>query len=90
MIFSTSIQNISAKVRTDSCVSANLHYRHHLSYSDWINKISLDVNTTETDYFKNHEVSYYDAISSAWKNITEIKKVGNICCCFINCRDYGW
>ena len=73
MIISTSMQNIPAKVWTDSFVAVNLHPHHRLYFSDWIKKIAPSVKTGETEYFLNHEGSYYDAMPSFWKEMTVIK-----------------
>ena len=73
MIISTAIQNIPAKILTDSFVAVNLHLRHRLYFSLWIGKIAPDVKTGETAYFRNHEGSYYGAIPYVWKNMTVIK-----------------
>ena len=70
MVISTAIQNISAKVWTDSFVAINLHHHHRMPFPDWIKKISPDVKTGETAYFRNHEVSYYDSMPSLWKNMS--------------------
>ena len=69
MIISTAIQNIPAKVCTDSFVAIKLHPHHCITFHDWIKKISPDVKTGETAYFQNHEGSYYDSMSSVWKNM---------------------
>ena len=69
MVISTTIQNISAKVWTDSFVTVNLHPHHHMNFSEWIKNISPAVKTGETAYFRNHEGSYYDAMPSVWKKI---------------------
>ena len=70
MIISTTIQNISAKVWTDSFVAVNLHPHHRMTFHDWIKNISPDVKTGDTEHFRNHEGSYYDAMSSVWKNMS--------------------
>ena len=70
VIISTSIQNIPAKVWTDSFVSINLHPRHGMTFHDWIKNISPAFKTVETAYFLNHEGPYYDTMSSVWKNIS--------------------
>ena len=70
MIISTDIQNISAKVRTDSFVAVNLHPHRHMTFSDWIKNISIAFKTLETSYFRNHEGSYYDAMPSVWKKMS--------------------
>ena len=74
MIISTAIQNIPAEVWIDSFAAVNLHPHHHLCFSDWIKNIARAVKTVETAYFWNHEVSYYDAIPSVYKNMTVIKR----------------
>ena len=56
-----------ARVWIDSFVSINLHPHHCMTFPDWIKNISPAVNTGETEYFRNHEDSYYDAIISVWK-----------------------
>ena len=73
MIIYTAIQNIPDKLWTDSFVAVNLYPHHRLSFSGWIKNIALAVKTGETAYFWNHIGSYYDAISSVWKNATIIK-----------------
>ena len=45
MVISISIQNIPAKVWTDSFVAVNLHTHHQMTFSDWIKKISPAVKT---------------------------------------------
>ena len=62
MIISKAIQNIPAKVWTDSFVAVNLNPHHRMTFPDWIKKISLAVNMGETAYFRNHECSYYYAM----------------------------
>ena len=74
MIISTAIQNIPAKVWTDSFVAVNLHPHHHLSFSGWIKKIAPDVKMGETAYFWNHEGSYYYSMPSVCKKMTVIKR----------------
>ena len=69
MLIFTAIQNISSKVWTYSFVAVNLHPHHRMTFPDWIKKISPDVNTGETEYFRNHEGSYYDSMPSLWKNM---------------------
>ena len=73
MIISTAIQNIPAKVWIDSFVSVNLHPHHRLSFSGWIKNIPSAVNTGETEYFRNHKGSYYDAMPYVSKKMTVIK-----------------
>ena len=77
MIISTAIQNIPAKVWTDSFVAVNLHPHHRLYFSDWIKKIAPSVRMVETSYFWNHGGYYYDAMPSVWKNttVTKIREV---------------
>ena len=70
MVISTAIKKISAKVWTDSFVAVNLHPHHRMTFSDWIKKISPDVKTGETEYFRYHEGSYYDAMPSLWKKMS--------------------
>ena len=70
MVISTAIQNISAKVWTDSFVAADLHPHHRMTFPDWIKKISPAVKIGETAYFRNHEDSYYDAMPSLWKKMS--------------------
>ena len=45
MVISTAIQNIPAKVWTDSFVAVNLHPHHRMTFHDWIKKISPAVKT---------------------------------------------
>ena len=73
MIVSTAIQNILDKVWTDYFVSVNLQLNHHLSFIGWIKKIEPAVKTGGTEYLRIHKGSYYDAMSSVWKNMTVIK-----------------
>ena len=40
-----------------------------MNFPGWINNISPAVDTGETSYFRNHEGSYYDAMSYFWKNM---------------------
>ena len=54
MVISTAIQNISAKVWTDSFVAVNLHPHHRMTFHDWIKNISPAVKTVEKEYFRNH------------------------------------
>ena len=75
MIISTSMQNIPAKVWTDSFVSFNLHPHHFLYFSDWIKKIAPNVKTGETAYFRTHEGSHYDAMPFVWKKMTVLKRI---------------
>ena len=70
MIISTATQKKPAKVWTDSFVSVNLHPHHCMTFHYWIKKISPDVKTRDTSYFRNHEGSYYDAMPSAWKKMS--------------------
>ena len=35
-----------------------------MTFTHWIKKISPDVKAGETEYFRNHKGSYYDAMSS--------------------------
>ena len=70
MIISTAIQNIPAKIWTDSFVAVNLHPHHHMAFHDWIKKISRAIKTGETAYFGNHEGSYYDVMPSIWKKMS--------------------
>ena len=79
MIISTVIQNIPAKVWTDYFVTVNLHPRHCMTFHDWIKNISPDVKTGDTEHFRNHEGSYYDAMSSVWKNIPVPVQIEVIC-----------
>ena len=51
MIIYTAIQNIPAKVWTDTFVDVNLHPNHRMTFHDWIKKISPAVKTGETAYF---------------------------------------
>ena len=69
MIISIAIQDIPAKVCTDSFVAVNLYPRHRITFHEWIKNISPAVKTGETAYFRNHEGSYYDSMSSVWKNM---------------------
>ena len=69
MVISTAIQNISAKVCTDSFVAVNLHPHHRMTFPDWIKEISPAVKTRKTAYFHNHEGSYYDDMPSIWKKM---------------------
>ena len=64
MVISTAIQNISAKVWTDSFVAVNLHPHHGMTFPDWIKRISPALKTGDTAYFCNHEGSYCDAMPS--------------------------
>ena len=41
-----------------------------MTFHDCIKKISPSAKTGETAYFRNHEGSYYDAMPSAWKNMS--------------------
>ena len=68
IIISTSIQKITAKVWTYSIVDVKLHPHHSMTFHEWIKNISLAVKTGETEYFQSHEVLYYDAMPSVWKN----------------------
>ena len=61
---------ILAKVWTALFVAVNLHPRHCMTFHDLIKKISPSVKTGETAYFRNHEGSDYDAMSSVWKNMS--------------------
>ena len=70
MFISTAIQNIYAKVWTYYFVSVNLHPHHFMTFPDWIKNISPAVKTGETEYFLNHEGSYYDAMPYLWKNMS--------------------
>ena len=74
MIIYTAIQTIPDKVWTYYFIAVNLHPNHHLSFSGWIKEIVPDVKIGETAYFLKHEVSYYDAISPVWENMTVIKQ----------------
>ena len=69
MVISTSIQNITDKVWTDYFVAVNLHHHHHMTFHDCIKNISPAVKTGETEYFRNHEGSYYDAMPYIWKQM---------------------
>ena len=40
-----------------------------MTFKDSIKNISTAVKTGETAYFWNHEGSYYDALTSVWKNM---------------------
>ena len=75
MIIYTAIQKTTEKVCTYSFVAVNLHPRHHLSFSRWIKKIAPADKTRETTYLWNQERSYYDSMTSVWKNMTEIKRI---------------
>ena len=79
MFISTAIQNIPAKVWTDSFVAVNLHPHHRMTFHDWIRKISPAVKNGETAYFLKHKGSYYDAMSSVWKNMpVPVRRRGNV------------
>ena len=41
-----------------------------MTFHDWIKNISPAFKTVETAYFLNHEGTYYDTMSSVWKNIS--------------------
>ena len=69
MIIYKAIQNIPAKVWTDSFVAVNLHPRPCMTFHDYIKNISPDVNMLDTAYFRNHEGSYYDAMPYVWENM---------------------
>ena len=69
---------IPDKLWTDYFVAVDLYPHHFLSFSGWIKKIAPAINTGETEYFRNHEGDYYDAIPYFWKNITVIKIIGVI------------
>ena len=73
MIISTATQNITTKLWTDYFVSVNLHPHNRFYFSDCIKKIAPYVNMGETEYFRNHEGSYYDAMPYVWENRTVIK-----------------
>ena len=73
MIIFKDIQNIPAKVWTDSFVAVNLNPHHRLSFYGWIKKIAPAVKMRETAYFHNHEGSYYDVITSVRKKMKLIK-----------------
>ena len=61
-------------------VAVNLHPHRRLYFSDWTKKIAPAVKTGETEYFRNHEGSYYDAMPSVrGKNDGNKKKIGNLC-----------
>ena len=62
MIVSTAIQNISAKVLTDSFVDINLHTCFPLYLADWTKNIYSDIKAVETAYFHNHEGYYYNVM----------------------------
>ena len=79
MVISTAIQNIPAKVFTDYFFSVNLHPHHRIIFHDWVKKISPDFMTGETEYFQNHEGSYYDAMSSVWKNMSVPIRIEIMC-----------
>ena len=70
MIISTATQNITAKVWAYYFVAVNLHPDHHMTFHDWIRKISPAVKTGETAYFLKHKGSYYDAMPSVWKKMS--------------------
>ena len=74
MIVSTFIQNIPDKFWTDSVVDVNRRPHHCLSFYGWIKKIVPAVKRGETEYFRNHKGSYYDAMSYVWKKMTVIKR----------------
>ena len=73
MIVSTAIQNISAKVLTDSFVDINLHTCFTLYLADWTKNIYSDIKAVETAYFHNHEGYYYNVMPYVWTNTTVIK-----------------
>ena len=73
MIIFTAIQNNPSKVWTYSFVAVNLNPHHNLSLYVCIKKIVTAVKTGETAYFRNHESSYYDAMTYVCKNMTVIK-----------------
>ena len=50
IIIFTAIQNIPAKVWTDSFVAVNLHPHHRINFPDCIKKISTCVKTGATAY----------------------------------------
>ena len=70
MIISTAIQNIPAKVCTDSFATINHHPHHHMTIHDWIQNISPSAKTGKKSYSLNLEGSYYYAMLSAWKMIS--------------------
>ena len=74
MIIYKSIQNIPAKIWTDSIIAVNLNPHHCLYFSGCIKKIAPDIKTGETAYFWNHEGLCYDAMPSVWKKTTVIKR----------------
>ena len=67
MIISTATQNIPAKLWTDYFVAVNLHPNHRMNFTEWIKNISPFFKTGKTAYFRNHEGSYYEIMSSVWK-----------------------
>ena len=73
MIIYTDIQNIYAKVWTYFFVSVNLHLCHRLSFAYWIKNIALAVKMGDTAHFWNHDMSYYDSMPAACKNMIVIK-----------------
>ena len=61
-------------------VAVNLHPHCRLYFFDQTKKIAPAVKTGETEYFRNHEGSYYDAMPSVWKkNDDNKKKIDNVC-----------
>ena len=57
VIISTDIQNVPAKVWTDSFVALSLHPQRRFSFYDRKKNILQDVKTGGTAYFWNHESS---------------------------------
>ena len=41
-----------------------------MTFPDWIKNISPAIKTGETEYFRNHEGSYYDTMPSLWKKMS--------------------
>ena len=64
MIISTSIQNISAKLCTDSFVATNIHPNHYYYFSYLIKNIAPYLDMGDTYYFSNYKGSYYNSITS--------------------------
>ena len=58
---------IPAKFWTYSFVADKLHPHHHMNLHDLMKKLLSAVKTVETEYFRNHKGSYYDAMPSVWK-----------------------
>ena len=70
MIVPAAIQNIPAKVCTDSFVAVNLHLHHQMTFHNWIKKISPAFKMGETAYFLSHDGSYYYAMPYVCKKMS--------------------